>query len=228
MGADLVVMGLKGSPFVRKVEVVLAEKGIEYEMEMVSPFPPSPEYLAINPAGRIPTLRDRSVGTEGAAGTIPDSSSICAYLERKHPEPALYPKQPFEFARALWIEEYCDSDLANRVGMGLFRPLVMSQLMKQEPDVERARKTLSEDLPPFFDYFEAQLGDQDFLIGGAFSIADIALATQFGNFVLAGATVDADRWPKLAAYVERMHARPSFAACLGAERKILPASKVEL
>lgn len=228
MSADLVIMGLKGSPFVRKVQVVLAEKGIEYEMEMVSPFPPSPEYRAINPLGRIPTLRDRSVGTEGSAGTIPDSSAICAYLERKHPEPALYPKQPFEYGRALWIEEFCDSELASRVGGGLFRPLVMAKLMKREPDVDRARKTLAEDLPPLFDYLEAQLGDREYLIGGAFSIADVSVATQFGNFVLAGAKVDAARWPKLAGYVDRIHARPSFADCLAAERKILPASDVAL
>ena len=63
MGADLVIYGMKGSPFVRKVQVLLAEKGIEYELAGVNIFP------------------------------APDSSAICAYLERKHPEPALYPKE---------------------------------------------------------------------------------------------------------------------------------------
>jgi hypothetical protein len=72
--ADLVIYGMEGSPLVRKVQVLLAE---------------------INPAKRIPVLRDRSVGAEGVLGTIPDSSAICAYLERKHPEPALYPKDAF-------------------------------------------------------------------------------------------------------------------------------------
>jgi glutathione S-transferase len=228
MAAELVIMGLKGSPFVRKVQVVLAEKGVDYEMEMVSPFPAPAWYLEINPIGRIPVLRDRSVGSEGVAGTIPDSSAICAYIERKHPEPALYPKQPFEYGRALWIEEYCDSELAGRIGAGIFRPLVMSKLMGKQPDVERARKALAEDLPPLFDYLEKHVSDREFLIGGAFSIADISLATQLGNFVLAGAKVDDARWPGLAAYVGRIHARPSFAACLAAERKILPASEIEL
>jgi len=45
---------------------------------------------------RIPVLRDTSVGEEGPPGTIPDSSAICAYVERKFPEPALYPSDAFE------------------------------------------------------------------------------------------------------------------------------------
>ena len=41
-----------------------------------------------------------------------DSSVICAYLERIHPMPALYPMDPVEYAKALWFEEYGDSELA--------------------------------------------------------------------------------------------------------------------
>ena len=98
---DLLIYGMKGSPFVRKVQVVLAEKGLPYDFEMASPFPAPDWFVAINPAKRIPVLRDRSVGAEGVAGTIPDSSAICAYLERKYPRPALYPQDDFAFARAL-------------------------------------------------------------------------------------------------------------------------------
>ena len=70
---DLLIYGMKGSPFVRKVQVVLAEKGLPYDFEMASPFPAPDWFVAINPAKRIPVLRDRSVGAEGVAGTIPDS-----------------------------------------------------------------------------------------------------------------------------------------------------------
>ena len=76
MTTDLVVYGLKGSPFVRKVQVLLAEKGVDFEIEAVSPFPPPDWFVELNPARRIPVLRDRSVGTEGVAGTIPDSSAV--------------------------------------------------------------------------------------------------------------------------------------------------------
>jgi glutathione S-transferase len=141
--ADLVIYGMKNSPFVCKVQVLLAE---------------------INPAKRIPVLRDHSVGAEGVVGTIPDSPAICAYLECKHPEPALYLKDAFAYGRALWLEEY----------------------------------------------------------------ADIAVATQFVNLRLAGGSVDTARWPKLAAYALRIHARPSFAACIEDESRSFPPDSYEL
>ncbi len=128
----------------------------------------------------------------------------------------------------MWFEEYADSELASRVGLGLFRPLVMAKLFGKEPDVERARKTLREELPPVFDYLETSIANRQFLVGDTFGIADISVASQFVNFNHTGATLDGSRWPSLAAYVERMLARPSFAACVEAERKLLPASDVVL
>jgi len=218
--SDLVVMGLKGSPFVRKVQVLLAEKGVDFEIQMLSPFPAPDWYAEINPAKRIPTLRDRSIGSEGEAGTLPDSSPICAYLERKHPEPALYPKEAFAYGRALWLEEYADSLLAGAVGMGVFRPLVMGPMMGKKPDHETAEKTIRESMPPLFDYLTRQLGDLEFLCGGAFSIADISVCTQFVNYFHAGAPIDPERWPRLADYVARIHSRPSFSQCIEEERKL--------
>ena len=224
MATDLLLYGLKGSPFVRKVQVLLAEKGVDYEFEMLSPFPQPPDwYVEANPAKRIPMLRDRSIGSEGADGTLPDSSAICAYIERKHPQPALYPADAFEFGRALWLEEFADSDFAGRVGIGIFRPMIFPKMQGKDSDVETARKTLEQQLPPIFDYFEAQVGERNYLVGGAFSIADISVATQFGNLQLAGGSVDSGRWPRLAGYVQRTLARPSFAECLESERKVLPA-----
>jgi glutathione S-transferase len=228
MANDLLLYGLKGSPFVRKVQVFLAEKAIDFDFEMASPFPAPDWFAEISPLKRIPVLRDRAIGTEGTAGTIPDSSVICAYLERKYPNPPLYPANDFDFARALWLEEYADSEMAGHVGLGLFRPMVMSRLGGKEPDVNKAQETLRDKLPPVFDYLDSAISGREFMVGDQFGIADIAVATQFVNFVLAGAKLDATRWPDLAAWMERLHARPSFAACLAAERKFMPAAEVEL
>ena len=228
MANDLLIYGMKGSPFVRKVQVLLAEKGVPYDFEMASPFPAPDWFAEISPAKRIPVLRDRSIGTEGAAGTLPDSSVICAYLERKYPEPAMYPRGDFDCARALWFEEYADSELAMRVGLGLFRPMVMARMFGKEPDVETARKTVREQLPPLFDYLETSIAGRSCLVGDALGIADISVATQFVNFHHAGARIDAARWPALAAWVDRMLARPSFADCIAAERRFIPQSDVEL
>jgi glutathione S-transferase len=62
---------------------------------------------------------------------------------------------------------------------------------------------------------------KEYLAGGAFSIADISVGTMFVNFDHAGEKLDAKRWPKLSAYVARIHARPSFKAMLDEERPFI-------
>ena len=108
------------------------------------------------------------------------------------------------------------------MGMGMFRPLVVQRLMGKEPDVARGRSTLREKLPPLFDYLEREIAGRASPVGDAFSIADVSVATQFGNLRLAGGSVDEARWPKLAAYIARMHARPSFAARVDDESRPSP------
>ena len=203
----LIVYGGSLSPFVRKVLVVLAEKGVEAKNENINPFAPPPEFLEISPLKRIPVLRDTDVPEPN---TIPDSSAICDYLEHKFPNPPLYPKDPFQRARALWYEEYADSLVAVTMGPGLFFERVVKKMMKQEPDEELCKKTLHEKLPSILDHLEKELGGKDYFVGGVFTIADISIGAMFVNFELAGETIDTARWPKLAAYVKRIHARPSF------------------
>ncbi len=208
----LIVYGASLSPFVRKTRVFLAEKGLPYKLEQVNIFPPPDWFKEISPLGRIPVLKD-----EEANATLPDSSIICAYIERKHPEPALYPADPLQYAQALWYEEYADSELASNVGMGMFRPMVVNKLMGKEPDRAAAEKTLNEKLPRYFAYLDKEIGTKDFLVGGRFSIADIAVATQFANLAHTGYSVDAAKYPNIVRYVKAIHARPSFAACIAEE-----------
>ncbi|HUO91137.1 MAG TPA: glutathione S-transferase family protein [Rhizomicrobium sp.] len=214
----LIVYGGAVSPFVRKVRVMLAEKGLQYTLEQVNPFSPPPEFLRISPLKRIPVLRDTD---HPEPNTLPDSSIICDYLEHKYPDPPLYPKDPFERARALWYEEYADSVVAQNIGRGLFFERIVKKMMRGQPDEAVCQKTLTVELPPLFDHLEGEIGGKEFLAGGIFSIADISVATMLVNFEHAGETVDAKRWPKLAAYVARMHARPSFKALIAEESPIV-------
>ncbi len=211
----LMVYGSTISPFVRKVRVVLAEKGLEYTLDPVNPFAPPPEFLAISPLKRIPAFRDTDLPEPNH---LSDSSVICDYLEHKYPKRALYPGDPFQRARALWYEEYADSILASTLGPGLFFERVVKKIMKGQTDETVCQMTLTQKLPPLFDYLEKELGDKEYLAGGAFSIADISVCTMLVNFELARETIEPSRWPKLAAYVARIHARPSFKAFIDEER----------
>lgn len=211
MANDIVVYGLKGSPFVRKVMVALDEKGVDFDLEAVNIYPAPDWYAEISPLKRMPAFRDRSVGTEGKAGTLADSSVICAYLERRFPEPALYPSNDYDFGRALWFEEYADTEMAAKIGLGMFRPTIVRQLLGQEPDYAKARKTLTEECPPIFDYLNGELRKDAYAVGSAFSIADIALGMQLMNLTMAGGVIEGGRWPHLAGYRDFILARPTFA-----------------
>jgi len=210
-----IVYGANASPFVRKLRAFLAEKGIPYELEQVIPINVSPEFRKISPLGKIPAYRDGDV-------TLADSSVICAYLERTHPEPALYPSEPYEYARALWFEEYADGALAGAIGSKIFFPKIIApRFFDRAPDEAAITKAVEEDLPPFFDYLESQLGDGPNIVGTRFSIGDIGIASPFVNLRHAGFGVDVRRWPKLARYVARVHSRPSFKALIEEESATL-------
>ncbi len=212
----LIVYGAALSPFVRKTRVFLAEKGLAYTLEQVNIFPPPDWFKKISPLGRIPVVKDDETDV-----TLPDSSVICAYLEKKHPTPALYPAELTAYARALWFEEYADSELASNVGMGVFRPIVVNKLMGKDSDRAMADKTIAEKLPRYFAYLNTEIGDKTYLAGDSFSIADISVATQFANFAHTGYALDAKLYPNLVRYVTAMHARPSFAACIAEENKTI-------
>src|SRR2546426_312881 len=113
----ITLYGVSGSPYVRKVQIVLAEKHLAYEMETVIPMVQpggavttvwpgggSVGYETIHPLKKVPALRDER-------GTLADSSVICAYLDRAYPDPQLYPSDPYLYGRALWFEEYGDTGL---------------------------------------------------------------------------------------------------------------------
>ena len=77
---------------------------------------------------------------------------------------------------------------------------------------------LEKELPVVFDYLATCLGEDEFLVGGAFSIADIAVTSPFVNFGIAGESVDAERWPQIADYVERVHALPCYAPIVAGDQ----------
>ncbi len=228
---SLVLYGVPLSPFVRKVEVFLREKGLPFESEPVNILKLPDWFVELSPLKKIPVLRDTEVGAEGPHGTLPDSSVICAYLEMRTPEPSLYhPTDPYENARMIWLEEYCDTELAQTIGGGIFRPLVFPRFRGEEPDIATATKTWREKLPPLFDYLEGEFakGGGRYLVGESISIADIALGAQLTQLVLIAGPPDASRWPGLSTYATGCAAHPSFAPNLAACRKILKHDPVDL
>lgn len=211
------ILGTNVSPFVRKTRAFCAEKSIPYTLEPVNPFSPPPGWRELSPLGRIPVL-------DHDGRMVNDSSVICAYLEKIHPEPPLYPSDPYEYARAVWIEEFVDGGVIPLSGPGVFRPLALQPVLTQKPPdaatIEAAEQVVSEKLAPLFAYLESQLGSREYFVGKRLTIGDLAVGTVFVNLRHAGFPPDAGHFPQLAAFVTRMHARPSFKACIEEERPI--------
>ncbi|MEW6272279.1 MAG: glutathione S-transferase family protein [Thermodesulfobacteriota bacterium] len=209
----LTVLGANASPYVRKVLIALAEKDLEYTLDPVLPFDISDEFKKLSPLGKIPVLKDGDT-------VLPDSSVICAYLERKFPKPALYPEDPAAYGRALWFEEYADTAIVAVIGPKIFAQRIINPMFLGKPcDEAVVRSALDEDLPRLFGYLESQLDGGDGIVGGRFSIADVAIASPIVNLQHAKCSIDAQRWPKLARHVAAVHERPSFRKAIETERK---------
>jgi len=211
---SLNVIGSGVSPYVRKVCVFLAEKNLSYEHDPMIPMNVSDEYKKKSPLGKIPCL-------EHDGRPIPDSSVICDYLERVFPDPPLYPEDPYDRARALFLEEYADTKMVD-AGIAVFQERVLAKrFFQREPEQAKVDQAINEGMPPFLDYLEEQIGENEYLVAGRFTLADIAVASPYVNFLYADYRPDASRWPKLAAYLDRIHSRPSFKALIEEGRAAL-------
>ena len=101
-------------------------------------------------------------------------------------------------------------------------PAIIAGVSLVTEDLERARKTLTEDMPPVFDYLEGELDGKAFLVGDRLSIADITVACCLTQLVLVAGNPDASKWPSLAAHYDKVMARESFQPSLAICKKVVP------
>ena len=206
------------SPFVRKAKLVLLEKGIEHEHEHVMPTAPfnnTPEFLAMSPLGKVPAYKDGDFA-------IADSSVIVQYLEQVQPKPAVLPADAKERARALMIEEYCDTRVIETIGALFQQRVVLPRFLGQEPDASRVEELLAA-LPDMLQLLEDRLsgGGDGWALASGFSLADVAVACDLRQLELAGEPLDADGFPKLTRLFEAMQQRSSYQKNLAVETAAL-------
>jgi glutathione S-transferase len=209
-GAMLTVIGSFVSPYVRKVLACLELKGIDYQVDPITPFFGNDDFSRLSPLRRIPVLIDGDFHAS-------DSSVICAYLDEAYGGYALLPTDPRDRARARWLEEYADSRLGDLFIWGLFyQKFVRRMVWQEEADEARVRKVLNEDAPAALDYLESELPESGYLFG-ALGLADIAIASFFVNAGYVGYTVDGERWPKVARFAGDVLGEPVLRKLLGFE-----------
>jgi glutathione S-transferase len=123
---SLIVYGVPLSPFVRKLRLCLAEKGLDYQLEIVLPFDQPHWFRNINPLGRIPAIKDGDL-------VLADSSVICQYIEDKHRDlTPLLGQNAEQHAKVRWLEKYADYELAPLTTFIIFQHRVINPSMKKK------------------------------------------------------------------------------------------------
>ena len=194
------------SPNGRRVAIALKEKGMEVpatEIDVRKGENLAKDYLAKNPAGRVPVLETDQ------GRFIAETVAITRYLEGLAPEPSLFGEGAEEQAVIEMWNRRAEFNLLVPLGQA-FRNL--TGLFKDREKVCKEWGEISaEAANDALGVFEQQLAGSDFIAGGRFSVADITLGTTlaFGKAtkVLGEAGL---AQPNIAAYMGRLAARPSF------------------
>jgi glutathione S-transferase len=172
------------------------ELGLKYEQKDWLPRAPetrTPEYRALNPNARVPTIDDDGF-------ILWESMAINFYLAKKH-KSALYPADPRHEALALqwslWETDRLDRQIVNYV-----------RHSQELPEAER-KKELADaawnEVVPALDALEAALKKSDWLAGPMFSVGDLNVAAALYRALV----IDLDKWPRVKAWLHRSWDRPA-------------------
>ncbi|WP_428149798.1 maleylacetoacetate isomerase [Brevundimonas sp.] len=159
----------------------------------------SPEYLAVNPQGLLPSL----VLEDGAILT--QSLAICEYLDELHPEPPLLPSNPVARARVRAFSQVIACDIHPLQNLKVLKALEARGQTPEETQVW-ARDVIASG----FDALETLVAghSRPFAFGDQPSLADICLVPQMANARRFGVEL---RWPRLLAVEAACAALPAFA-----------------
>lgn len=187
------------SPYARKVRIVLAEKQLPYTQVETSIRQKPPEFLQLNPIGKIPVLVDEN------GLVFWDSTLIVEYLDETYPQPPFYPSDRLERLRCRQGEELADA-MTDQVVACWFE----ARKGDQAKATEEARH--QREIDRMLDVFETQLGNTRYLLKDQVTAVDVAALSGLGYYSLRFGNAWQRQWPRLAQWFEGLHQRPSVQA----------------
>ncbi len=182
------------------VHIVLEELGAAYELSRVlvpAGEATQPEYLAVNPKGRVPALAFDDV-------LLTEVPAVLSYLALRHPDPALLPADPLAHARTLEWLAWLASEVHPAFGQ-IWRPGRSVTSADLQGDVQARGR---ENVEARFAEIEARLSAAPgFAVAGTYTIADPYLFVffQWGRME----RFDMARYPTFAAHAASVAARPA-------------------
>ncbi len=227
-----------------KVRMCLIEKQLEYQSHIVDLIQFNnlqPEYLALNPNGVVPTLKDDE-------HIIIESTIINEYLDDKFTTPSFIPADLLARAKMRTLVKLQDDVLYHVQRPASFQLMVkrmltnlsreqIDELVSAHPQPERASHFLDwatgpvdpevvdeakQKIEPVLSRLETALDDGPWLVGKDFTLADIAYAPFVNRLQrLMFHELWADK-PKLSAWIARLLERPSFAEAVGPADQQMP------
>lgn len=193
------LIGSLTSPYVRKARVVLAEKKIDYDFELDSPWVPENQVANVNPLGKIPVLilDDETI--------LFDSRVIVEYLDHMAPNNKLMPGPNRERSEVKRWEALADGvcDAAALVFLERKRPAVQQSvdwIARQESKIIRS-----------LEFMAGELAENNWCTGTHFSLADVAVGCALGYLVFRFPEIDwQGKHPNLARLYDKLMRRAAF------------------
>ena len=188
------------SSYSQKALIALHEVGASYTPVLISLMKPdvAEQYRRLYPLGKVPLL----VLDDGTQ--IPESTIIIEYLNTSAGVSPLIPQSAERARQVRYFDRVCDLYLNDTMATILFDGWKPAD-QREPARVATARRTLSIVCPQL----DRELETHAWLAGDTFSMADCAAAPAL-NYLATLPGFALNEWPHLAAYVERLRARPSF------------------
>lgn len=190
-------------PFSRKVRIVLAEKGLEFDLKIEKIWERRTEFLALNPAGDVPVL------IEPDGTTLANSQVICEYIEEVYNEVSLLGKDPVQRAETRRLVSWFDVKFNREVTDNLVGEKLMKRFLKlgepHGPSIRAGHANIHYHL----DYIGFLTEKRQWLAGDDFSLADIAAASHLSAIDYIG-DVPWEEHQAAREWYSRVKSRPSF------------------
>ncbi len=178
-----------------QIRIVLAEKGVAYEVINVVGENKPAELIDLNPYNSVPTLVDREL-------VLFEAGIIMEYLDERFPHPPLMPVYPVARARSRLMMHRFERDwfcLVDQIQQG-----------KSEKEKDKARSELTESLLTVAPVF----GDNPYFLSEEFTLVDCYLAPLLWRLDVLGIRLKGRGAKEIQQYMERLFERESFQASL--------------
>lgn len=196
-------------PFSRKIRLILAEKKLDFDLEAEQTWERRPEFMELNPAGKVPVLVDLN-GT-----VVVDSMAIAEYLDEAYPERLLVGAGLAHRAEVRRLTAWFDDKFAHEVSVSLILEKILKRHLYKDQSgpnsaVLRLAKTYVHD---HLNYISWLVDRRKWLAGDEFSLADVTAAAHLSVVDYLG-DVPWDKHELAKDWYARIKSRPSFRALL--------------